>query len=80
MSKPNWSEKRQRWVLTVYEDRKCVRTFTSIKKGKAGYNECLARRSEWLSGTKDKSFATVDSQWTRFLEDASQRYLPVRSA
>ena len=76
MSKPNWSEKRQRWVLTVYENRKCVRTFTSIKKGKAGYNECLARRSEWLSGTKDKSFATVDSQWTRFLEDASQRYQP----
>lgn len=76
MSKPNWSEKRQRWVLTVYENRKCVRTFTSIKKGKAGYNECLARRTEWLSGTKEKNFATVDSQWQRFLEDAGQRYQP----
>lgn len=76
MSKPNWSEKRQRWVLTVYENRKCVRTFMSTKKGKAGYNECLAKRSEWLSGAKDKSFATVDSQWQRFLDDAKHRYQP----
>lgn len=76
MSKPNWNEKRQRWVLTVYENRKCVRTFSSIKKGKAGYNECLARRSEWLSGTQDRLFVTVDSQWLRFLEDAGQRYQP----
>lgn len=76
MSKPNWNEKRQRWFLTVYEDRKCVRTFTSSKKGKAGYNKCLSKRSEWLSGAKDKSFATVDSQWQRFLDDAAQRYQP----
>lgn len=76
MGKPNWNDKRQRWVLTVYEDRKCVRTFSSIKKGKAGYNECLKKRSEWLSGEKDKSFATVESQWQRFLADAGHRYQP----
>lgn len=76
MSKPNWSENRQRWVLTVYENRKCVRTFTSMKKGKAGYNECLSKRSEWLGGAKDKLVTTVDSQWKRFLEDAGQRYQP----
>lgn len=76
MSKPNWNEKRQRWVLTVYENRKCVRTFTSIKPGRAGYNECLSKRSEWLSGPRDNLFTTVDSQWKRFLEDAGQRYQP----
>lgn len=76
MSKPNWNEKRQRWVLAIYENRKCVRTFTSSKKGKAGYNECLSKRSEWLSGSREKSFATVDSQWDRFLEDAAERYQP----
>lgn len=76
MSKPNWSEKRQRWVLTVYENRKCVRTFTSTKPGRAGYNECLSKRSAWLGGAKDKDYSTVDSQWKRFLEDAGQRYQP----
>lgn len=76
MSKPNWNEKRQRWILFLYENRKCVKTFTSSKKGKAGYNECLSKRSEWLSGAQEKSFATVDSQWERFLEDAAQRYQP----
>ena len=76
MSKPNWNEKRQRWILFLYENRKCVKTFTSSKKGKAGYNECLSKRSEWLSGDQEKSFTTVDSQWQRFLEDAAQRYQP----
>ena len=76
MSKPNWSEKRQRWVLTVYENRKCVHTFTSTKKGKAGYNECLSKRSAWLGGAKDHLVTTVNSQWDRFLEDAAQRYQP----
>lgn len=76
MSKPNWNEKRQRWVLTVYENRKCVRTFTSTKHGKSGYNECLAKRSEWLGGAKDTLYTTVDSQWQRFLSDAAQRYQP----
>lgn len=76
MSKPNWSDTRKRWVLSVYENRKCIRTFTSTKPGKAGYNECLAKRSEWLGGAKDKNFTTVDSQWLRFLEDAGQRYQP----
>lgn len=76
MSKPNWNDLRQRWVLTIYENRKCVKTFTSTKQGKAGYNECLAKRSKWLGGVTDKQFATVDSQWKRFLEDAGQRYQP----
>lgn len=76
MNKPNWSEKRQRWTLTVYEDRKCVKTFTSTKKGKAGYNECLSKRSAWLGGARDHLVTTVNSQWDRFLEDAAQRYQP----
>lgn len=76
MSKPNWNDKRQRWVLTVYENRKCVRTFTSTKKGKAGYNECLSKRSEWLGTSRDIKYITVDSQWKRFLDDAKQRYQP----
>lgn len=76
MSKPNWNDKRQRWILFIYENRKCVKTFTSTKKGKAGYNECLKKRSEWLSGEKDKPYSTVESQWQRFLEDAGHRYQP----
>lgn len=76
MSKPNWDENRQRWTLRIYEDRKCIRTFISTKKGKTGYNECLSKRSEWLSGTQEKIFTTVDSQWGRFLKDASHRYQP----
>lgn len=76
MNTPNWSEKRQRWTLCIYENSKCIRTFASVKKGKAGYNECLKKRSEWLSGAKEKSFSTVESQWQRFLEDAAQRYQP----
>lgn len=76
MSKPNWNENKSRWELSVYENRKRVRTFSSTKKGKAGYNECLAKRSEWLGGAKNKLYSTVDSQWIRFLEDAGQRYQP----
>lgn len=76
MSKPNWNESRQRWELSIYENRKRAHTFTSTKKGKAGYNECLAKRSEWLGGAKEKEFTTVDSQWQRFLDDARHRYQP----
>ena len=76
MGRPNWNEKRQCWVLTVYENRKCIRTFMSSKKGKAGYNECLAKRSEWLGGSRDTLITTVDAQWQRFLVDAGQRYQP----
>ena len=76
MSKPNWNEKHSRWELYLYENRKRVRTFTSTKKGKAGYNECLAKRSEWLGGANDVLYTTVDSQWKRFLQDAGQRYQP----
>lgn len=76
MSKPNWNERHGRWELSIYENRKRTRTFTSTKKGKAGYNECLSKRSEWLGGAKDKLYSTVDSQWKRFLVDAGQRYQP----
>lgn len=76
MSKPNWNENHGRWELSVYENRKRVHTFTSTKKGKAGYNECLSKRSEWLGGIKEKDFSTVDSQWQKFLDDARQRYQP----
>lgn len=76
MSQPNWNEKQQRWILCVYENRRCVRTFTSIKKGAAGSKECLKKRSEWLRGEKSNHAVTVDSQWERFMEDARQRYQP----
>lgn len=75
MSKPNWNDKRKRWQLNLYENRVRIHTFTSSKPGKAGYNECLAKRSEWLSGAKD-NHTTVNAQWERFLKDASQRYQP----
>lgn len=76
MSKPNWNETRQRWELSLYENRKRVHTFTSTKKGKAGSNECIRKRSEWLSGEPTKQYQTVNSQWARFLEDAKERYQP----
>lgn len=76
MSKPNWNEKHGRWELSVYENRKRIHTFTSTKKGKAGYNECLSKRSEWLGGATNKLYSTVDSQWKRYLDDAHQRYQP----
>jgi integrase len=80
MSKPNWNENHGRWELSIYENRKRVRTFTSTKKGKAGYNECLAKRTKWLSGEQDRSTITVNAQWDRFLDDAKQRYQPEGAA
>ena len=79
MSKPCWNDKRKRWQLNLYENRVRIHTFTSSKPGKAGYNECLAKRSEWLSGAKD-SHTTVNAQWERFFEDVSRRYAPEGAA
>ena len=79
MSKPNWNDKRKRWELNLYENRKRIHTFTSSKPGKAGYNACLAKRSEWLSGAKD-NHTTVNAQWERFFEDVSRRYAPEGAA
>lgn len=76
MSKPNWNETRQRWELSIYENRKRIHTFTSSKKGSAGSKECLAKRSAWLRGDTVDSFDTVDSQWEKFKEDAGHRYQP----
>ena len=74
MSAPVWSDKSGRWVLRVYEGRKCVKTFTSTKRGTAGKNEVLRRRTEYEAGA-DKS-ATVGFEWSRFLEDVAARYCP----
>lgn len=76
MAMPKWDETRQRWTLRIYENGRDLKTFTSLKAGKAGYNECLAKRSEWLSGATKNLNMTVDAQWERFLEDCYQRYQP----
>lgn len=74
MSKPVWSEKAQRWTLRVYENRQCIKTFTSTKKGKAGHNEVLRKRSEFEAGTDAK--VSVGYEWARFVADVSARYCP----
>lgn len=76
MSKPNWNEKQQRWTLCVYENRRCIRTFTSTKKGSAGSKECLRKRSEWIRGETVNPNITVDAQWKRFMADVNERYRP----
>lgn len=74
MSKPVWSDKAGRWSLRVYENRKCIKTFTSTKKGAAGRNEVLRKRTEFEAGTDVK--ASVGFEWARFLVDVSARYCP----
>ena len=72
MSAPVWSDKAGRWSLRVYEGRKCIKTFTSTKRGTAGKNEVLRKRSAYESGSNKK--ATVGYEWARFLEDVAARY------
>ena len=74
MSAPVWSEKEGRWTLRIYEGRKCVKKFTSTKKGKAGRNEVLRKRTEYEAGTD--THASVGYEWGRFLVDVSARYCP----
>lgn len=72
MSVPVWSDKAGRWSLRVYEGRKCVKTFTSTRRGVAGKNEVLRKRTLYEAGA-DKS-ATVGAEWARFLQDVAARY------
>lgn len=78
MSKPYWNENKQRWELCIYENRKRVHTFTSTKKGTAGKNECIRKRTEWLSGEPTKQYQTVNSQWEKFMANAraAKKYRP----
>lgn len=72
MSKPVWNETAGRWELRLYENRKCIKKFTSTKKGVAGKNAVLRKRSEYEAGCDKK--ATVGYEWTRFLTDIRARY------
>lgn len=77
MANPVWNDKEQRWILRIYEGKKCVKKFTSVKKGPAGARECNRRRSEFLAGyseTHDNS--TVSAEWDRFITDIEARYSP----
>lgn len=72
MSAPVWSENEGRWVLRIYDNRKCVKKFTSTKKGRAGRNEVLRKRTEYEAGIDRR--ASVASEWSRFLTDVNARY------
>lgn len=72
MSKPVWNENARRWELRIYENRKCVKKFTSTKKGTAGKNAVLRKRTEYEAGCNNK--ASVGYEWTRFLMDVRARY------
>lgn len=74
MSAPVWSDREGRWTLRVYENRRCVKKFTSTKKGVAGRNEVLKKRTEYECGGTVK--ASVAYEWARFLDDLSVRYCP----
>ena len=72
MSAPVWNDKEGRWTLRIYENRKCVKKFTSTKKGRAGRNEVLQKRSEYESGVDTR--ASVSFEWVRFIKDVNARY------
>lgn len=72
MSAPVWSEKEGRWTLRLYEGRKCVKKFTSTKKGRAGRNEVLRKRTEYEAGIN--VHASVAHEWARFMVDVGARY------
>lgn len=74
MSAPVWSDKAGRWSLRVYENRKCIKTFTSTKRGKAGRDEVLRKRTEYEAG--GTIAASVGYEWQRFIIDVSARYCP----
>lgn len=74
MSSPAWDDKNKRWTLRIYENRKCIKTFTSTKKGPAGRNEVLRKRTSYESGSDIKS--SVGYEWERFIIDVSARYCP----
>ena len=77
MANPIWNDKEQRWILRIYEGSKCVKKFTSVKRGPAGARECNKRRSEYLAGhAVANENATISQEWNRYLEDIEIRYSP----
>lgn len=77
MANPIWNDKEQRWILRIYEGNKCVKKFTSVKKGPAGARECNLRRSEYLAGhSAANENATISAEWNRFIADIETRYSP----
>lgn len=77
MANPVWNDKEQRWILRIYEGKKCVKKFTSVKKGPAGARECNRRRSEYLGGyAEGNENITVAAEWIRFFKDVEARYSP----
>jgi len=77
MANPIWNDKEQRWILRIYEGSKCVKKFTSNRKGPAGARECNKRRSEYLAGhAVANENATISQEWNRYLEDIEIRYSP----
>ena len=77
MANPIWNDKEQRWILRIYEGNKCVKKFTSVKKGPAGARECNRRRSEYLAGyAESNENSIVSAEWNRFIADVENRYSP----
>lgn len=75
MANPIWNDKEQRWILRIYEGKKCVKKFTSVKKGPAGARECNKRRSEYLSGyAAANGNATISQEWNKFIQEIEIRY------
>jgi len=77
MANPVWNEKKQKWILRIYDNGKVIKEFTSSKKGAAGARECNRRRSEYLGGyAEGNENTTVAAEWNRFFKDVEARYSP----
>lgn len=77
MANPVWNEKKQKWILRIYDSGKVIKEFTSSKKGPAGARECNRRRSEYLGGyAEGNENITVSAEWIRFFKDVEARYSP----
>lgn len=77
MANPIWNEKKQKWILRIYDSGRVIKEFTSSKKGAAGARECNQRRSEYLGGyAEGNENITVSAEWSRFFKDVEIRYSP----
>lgn len=77
MANPIWNDKKQKWILRVYDNGKVIKEFTSSKKGPAGARDCNRRRSEFIGGyAEGNDNTTVSAEWTRFFKDVETRYSP----
>lgn len=77
MANPIWNEKKQKWILRIYDSGRVIKEFTSSKKGAAGARECNQRRSEYLGGyAEGNENITVSAEWSRFFTDVEIRYSP----